>query len=588
MRNRRRDSRSAVVKSKKVDPLRSRQPAEAGGDRSALRRYAAGAASVLILFAILLGIFVRCYAPGAPSPAWDYIYNTDEGHYSYCAHNMVNHGKFFMNDAKYALANPLFSFVQYLFAAPWGDESGIARYRAVSIVAGIAMSLLIGLFFPKGYLRRGAVALAMLSFMGVVQSRYGIPDTLLAATMTGCILLAARGGTGGSRAYLFFAGIAAVACAAVKFTGIVMIPVLLILPIACRTLPIPRLLYYRWIALGIATAGLILAIAVIYPDPAGWLHFHNESLRFARENANSNPLDFARGIKSMMLSPALHTLPILSVAALAWLIVIFIPKCTRGQADVDETLLALWLAASVCALASSRYQPSRWQIILLMPTLIAGLKYFLDEKRRLGAMGVPVLALLALPLYHSLYPDSGLNFTPALLLIVIVAPVIGVLCTARLKAQWRPAVISILIAFELIWQIHLLAAHVLPTYRMADPWRDAAEVVRSLKADSEFCLTGNMVQDLSLRAPINVIPTYYALDDKNMTDESLRSFYRRQSPPPTHVLFFRGDYNQWSGLAPGFIANLEPVGKVELNVGEIGWSTLVLFKIKDPGWLRKN
>ncbi|MRR11906.1 hypothetical protein EG835_05430, partial [bacterium] len=163
---------------------------------SAPRKFAPWAGrlvTILTACAIFLGIFVRVYAPGAPSPLWFYTYNTDEGHYSYCAHNMLNEGRFFVNDAKYSLATPLFCLLQYVFAAPWNATWGIARYRFVSIAAGLVLCVILGYFFPRGRLRWSVVALSLLSFMGVVHSRYAIPDTLLAMMMTACAWLALRG-----------------------------------------------------------------------------------------------------------------------------------------------------------------------------------------------------------------------------------------------------------------------------------------------------------------------------------------------------------------------------------------------------------
>ena len=64
---------------------------------------------IFLAILIVLGFGLRFYKPAADPPQWSYIFNTDEGHYSYNTLNKAKDGKWFLDEAKYALVTPLFS-----------------------------------------------------------------------------------------------------------------------------------------------------------------------------------------------------------------------------------------------------------------------------------------------------------------------------------------------------------------------------------------------------------------------------------------------------------------------------------------------
>src|SRR5438093_2090458 len=94
-------------------------------------------AAVGLVSVITLGFGLRLYRPAADPPYWPYVYNTDEGHYSYNTHDKIKYGRWFVDEAKYALMTPVFNVVQYAVAIILPDRTGIVRYRAVSMLAGI-------------------------------------------------------------------------------------------------------------------------------------------------------------------------------------------------------------------------------------------------------------------------------------------------------------------------------------------------------------------------------------------------------------------------------------------------------------------
>src|SRR5262249_10914055 len=122
---------------------------------------------------------LRLYRPAADPPSWFYVYNTDEGHYSYNTHNKIKYAHWFVNEAKYALITPLFNLAQYLVAAGLPSQPNIIRYRAISILSGVLFCFALQYLFRQAFIKWTAVALGSISFMGVVHSRLGIPEMML-------------------------------------------------------------------------------------------------------------------------------------------------------------------------------------------------------------------------------------------------------------------------------------------------------------------------------------------------------------------------------------------------------------------------
>ena len=64
-------------------------------------------AAIGIALSIITGFGLRLYRPAADPPSWSYVYNTDEGHYSYNTHNKIKYGHWFVNEAKYGCVPPI-------------------------------------------------------------------------------------------------------------------------------------------------------------------------------------------------------------------------------------------------------------------------------------------------------------------------------------------------------------------------------------------------------------------------------------------------------------------------------------------------
>ena len=143
------------------------------------RRLFAISSFVLLGGVAVVGLALRFHHLEADAPSWSYVYNTDEGHYSYTAHNRLALGHWFVNEAKYGLITPLFSFAQFAVAAIRGGEPSIVSYRLVSALCGVLSCGLMALFFRDNFRRLAVVALASVSFMGFVHSRLGITEMML-------------------------------------------------------------------------------------------------------------------------------------------------------------------------------------------------------------------------------------------------------------------------------------------------------------------------------------------------------------------------------------------------------------------------
>jgi len=550
----------------------------------------------VLIAAILLGFFLRVYRPGADSPAWYDFFNADEAHYSYAVQNKIEFGQFFVNDAKYSLTYPLFSAMQYLWAAPWSDDWGLARYRMVSVSNGIVLCLLIGLFFPRGWLRLAAVALASLSFSGVVHSRYGIPEMSLAAVMTATVLLAIKGWQAHRKWWWFAAGVGAIACLATKLTGIVMIPVLLFAPILSAQTRERRWTYYRAVLSGMAVAALAYVAVAILPDRAAWLYFQGASTLYARRTAAADPLQFLANVAKLVSSPALQTMVILWMTWIAWVGLVFVRRLIRRDVSPYDAAIVTWLLGCVGVLSTTSYQPARWQVVLLPAVIILGLRFFLDIKSRMAAIGVfaagvayaliPILmdslAVVTEPLGSARLLQERLL---VLLVVSIVVCLLGV-CHARYsKTGWRVMLMWAVIPLELVWQLFLVGIHVVPAYGRPDHWGRFASEVKALNSAGDMCIGGPLVQDVSLRVRVRTAPTFYLLYEPHMNDLGVYGFFGRQKPRPTHLLLTNDDVDSWFGRMPDLMKHTSLVVSEE-HVSGGGVRILYLLKIDPEYWRR--
>jgi hypothetical protein len=94
---------------------------------------------------------------------------------------------------------------------------------------------------------------------------------------------------------------------------------------------------------------------------------------------------------------------------------------------------------------------------------------------------------------------------------------------------------------------------------------------------------GEMVQDLSLRAKIRVLPTFYLLNEP--TDAAVRDFFVRQNCVPTFFVLVDANLKHWGTLAPVFANSLEEVGCYPLLIGGIGWQNVHFFRFRSYEWL---
>ena len=550
----------------------------------------------VLIAAILLGFFLRVYRPGADSPAWYDFFNADEAHYSYAVQNKIEFGQFFVNDAKYSLTYPLFSAMQYLWAAPWSDDWGLARYRMVSVSNGIVLCLLIGLFFPRGWLRLAAVALASLSFSGVVHSRYGIPEMSLAAVMTATVLLAIKGWQAHRKWWWFAAGVGAIACLATKLTGIVMIPVLLFAPILSAQTRERRWTYYRAVLSGMAVAALAYVAVAILPDRAAWLYFQGASTLYARRTAAADPLQFLANVAKLVSSPALQTMVILWMTWIAWVGLVFVRRLIRRDVSPYDAAIVTWLLGCVGVLSTTSYQPARWQVVLLPAVIILGLRFFLDIKSRMAAIGVfaagvayaliPILmdslAVVTEPLGSARLLQERLL---VLLVVSVVVCLLGV-CYARYsKAGWRVVLMWAVIPLELVWQLFLVGIHVVPAYGRPDHWERFASEVKALNSAGDMCIGGPLVQDVSLRVRVRTAPTFYLLYEPHMNDLGVYGFFSRYKPRPTHLLLTNDDVDSWFGRMPDLMKHTSLVVSEE-HVSGGGVRMVYLLKLDPDYWNR--
>ena len=166
--------------------------------------------------------------------------------------------------------------------------------------------------------------------------------------------------------------------------------------------------------------------------------------------------------------------------------------------------------------------------------------------------------------------------------VAVVAIFAGAWLSARALSvgQWRRLACGV-IGVELFVQCLFHAKYTVPSFYRASQWEAVArEVERMPPAGGVFA--GDIVQDLSLRARIAVLPTYYVL--KKPADSAVRDFFTRQNCVPAYFVLLESNVNEWS-LAPAFMNSLQEVWRCRLIIGGLGWQDVHFYRFNSYDWL---
>jgi hypothetical protein len=542
----------------------------------------------------LAGLFLRFCHLQADPPLWGYVFNTDEGHYSYTAHNRLVFGHWFVNEARYGLIAPLFVFIQYLVAVLGGGDPSIASYRLVSAVCGVFSCGLMALFFQDRWRALVAVTLSSVSFMGFVHSRLGITEMMLTLMMQITVLAAWQAFKRANFLLAALSGAAAAGSVMVKPTAAFIAPIILIAPLLCRIPARVRRPYWLGTAAGGALAALLWSLIIVWPYWDAWRLMMVQSTSFGR---GAISLDYATAdcLWRFLLSPCLQTMPFLWPLALCWCFVSWAPQWWRRENDFLDTLLFLWIAAGVVLLGVPAYQPARWQIILFPPVMCVGLKFLSNMQRTsMAVMGLVAAAGVA-ALYScctaghflagsaDINPASGVfgHFGSALTALFLFVAAWFVARAFSLE-KWQRLACGI-ITVELALQCWFHAKFTWPTFLRPSQWDAVARDLEQMPSRETAVFAGEMVQDLSLRAKIRVLPTFYLLNEP--TDAAVRDFFVRQNCVPTFFVLVDANLKHWGTLAPVFANSLEEVGCYPLLIGGIGWQNVHFFRFRSYEWL---
>lgn len=551
---------------------------------------------MIVLCAVAaLGWAMRGYRLGADPSAWSYVFNTDEGHYSFNTQNRLNHGRWFVDEAKYALITPLFSLGQWAVAAAAPGPYRIAHYRAISVVCGVASCLAMALFFRRRAMRCAAVALASLSFVGIVHSRLGIPEMMLTLFAQLSVAAAWYAHRRRSVALAVLGGALAAGCVFIKPTGVIMLPVLLAAPLMCTMSGKRRMRYWLGVLCGMALAAVLWAAVILIPWWDSWRYMNAAATSMGRESIGDNPLDLVKSFSRLLVSPALQTMPLLWPLSLCWCVIVGAAVVRRKRVQLLDALLILWLLAAAGMVGMSSYQPCRWQVILFPPVICAGLRFVMNQRRRMIAVSAVCLALLLSAAYTRTMaapffqfsgrgePAAGMLSHIHLLGLCLLVAAAGFAVTRSFTTRKWHAFAGAVVAVELTVQALFLYAYQWPTYGQTNQWHRMAEQLETMSAAGDVNFTGDLVQDLSLRADIRVMPTYYLVT--RPTDESLRAFYSRQASVPTHALLIYATAAKYRRDAPLFFNCLTPLQMHRLYIGGLGRRTVVLCRFNSYDWL---
>ncbi len=549
----------------------------------------------LIVILILFGFGMRFYCPSADPPHWLYVYNTDEGHYSYNAHNKLKYGQWFVNEAKYSLITPLFSFIQYLVAATLDGHENIIRYRAVSILCGIFSCILMAFFFREKWLQTAAVVISAMSFMGIVHSRIGIPEMMLALFFQITVLLAWQGYKKNNLILSYFSGLVAVGSIAVKTTGILIVPVILCAPLLHLS---DRGCYRKyWINLisGVICGLIIWAILVIIPNWASWNHMQYMATLYGRSSISFEPFLLMRSIINFILSPALQTIPVLWPMAICWCFFIFIPQVRRQSNSFLDTLICLWIFFGVAILALPLYQPARWQLLIFPPLIYSGLRFIQLNKSNKIMTFTFLFAILLSILSAKFFSKDFLNvtghinpgngiFSHIILLVMAVSVVIITYFSAKKFYKKQGHVITLtIIVLNLVIQFQLHAAYMFPSYFRKSQWNSISGYLEQISVTGNALFSGDLVQDLALHSDIHVLPTFYLLENEN--DLFLKQFYKGIDKIPTHFIVIDIKRNRLWAEAPNFMKSLKEIHHCPLLIGGLGLRHIFIYRFMSYQWL---
>lgn len=551
-----------------------------------------------IVLLIIAGFGLRLYRPAADPPPWLYVYNTDEGHYSYNTHNKTKYRQWFVNEAKYALITPLFNLAQYFVAAGLPNQPNIVRYRAISILAGVLFCLALQYLFEQPFIKWTAVALGSISFMGVVHSRLGIPEMMLTLLLLVTALLAIEGEKRQSLLLHTVTGLAAGACAVIKPTGVLILIVLITVPALCRAMGGRRNRYFSGIAAGVLLSGFAFFLIVVIPHYADWLKMVSAATSFGRGSVEPDLAGLLGSLFFFLLSPAMQTMPILWPMALCWSIFVFLPRLKNGENDFEETLLFLWLCFGIVMLGLPSYQPPRWQLLIFPPVTAAGFRFLLQIRTPVAMTAALVLAVIIsatfsgvhggglLRLEGEIRPGYGMFSHVVTFAIAGSAFLLAVFAARIFNMGWRTGILWGAVLLEISVQMMLHSVYMKPAYFRESQWVGCSYALERLKRSENDLFAGSMVQDLSLHADIRVLPTYYVLDEEQLDDGSVRDFFLRQNQIPDYFLLLDSEHPLWIQKAPLFMRSLEATGGCELLIGGLGLRNLYVYRLTSHDWLK--
>lgn len=556
---------------------------------------------ILLGIIIVFGIGLRVYHPEADPPPWLYIYNTDEGHYSYCTQNKIKYGNWFVNDAKYALITPLFNLSQYLISIPFACHQNIVCYRAVSMVCGVLYCIMLAFLFERKSIRLAAIAFGSISFMGIIHSRMGIPEMMLTLSFLLTALLAIEAFRRGSRSLYAITGVSAVAGVAIKPTGMMMLFVILSIPFFYRSMGSERLKYLMGTITGMFIGALIFILIIVIPHYADWLDMLSAATQYGSKSVPDNITGWITSLFFFILSPALQTMPIFWPLSLVWCILIFLPRFINKQISFQDTLIFLWLGFGIGMLGIPSYQPARWQLLIFPPVLNAGILFIQYNRNRLLTVGAVslIVAIAALSAYFNhgnilildgdIHPGGGLFSHWILLTAAIVVFFSTLFVLKKTKLSWTTGFLYSALLLEITLQITLNVTYTIPSLYKQNQWYPCARGLEELVQSDTDIFSGSMVQDFSLRADIRVLPTYYTLSmDNDLGDEAVRIFFVRQNVTPTYFILLDIERKLWEKKAPIFMRSLKAIGKCRLLIGGLGLRYLYVYKFKSYDWLTEN
>ncbi len=550
-----------------------------------------------LLFPVLIiitGFAMRIYMPGADPPHWSYVYNTDESYYAYNALNKLKQDQWFLNDAKYSLLTPLFSLLQYYTAKTLDGFSYVVRLRSINLLSGVLSVIVLAFFFHNNRMRLTTAALWAFSFIGIVYSRLGNPEMTLTLCIQVSVLLAWLSFEKRSFSLAFLAGIFAAASPAIKISGIFIFPVIILAVFLCKTENSKRNLYLSGVSIGIAAGLLIWCAFVIIPYYNEWSTLQEALTSGARDHMPKTLFQMSFSLLSLLLSPALLAMPLIWPMSLCWCIFHFLPNLRKRENSLIESLLFLWIVFGFAILSTSLDQPARWQLIIFPPVICTGLMFLFNNKSR-KVLLFSLFFALSLSLFYALITDTflktdtivpgrGIFSHPLIAAILFSIFFITFLITVSFKIETKKAIITAVIVLEIAAQIPLHSAYLLPSYHRISQWESLSKDVEEIASQNNNTIfSGDMVQDIALHADIEVLPTYFLMDE--IDDNFIGEFFKRQGRRPTHFIIVEFNDLKWSRTAPLFMKSLEEIKRYPLLIGGAGFRRVILYRFKSYDWL---